>query len=285
MNTTISLPVVMSFIADFLSTAKPQFASLNEEKLAELFAQPLTSLKTPELNKLCSALNDFTKSKKNTRSYTKFPDLFTFDDLARFYALNEEIFRIPSRERLTQQWVKESGAGEYSLLTASVDSSIITRCQAISLCELSEELTGRIILADCRTPMQYLGADATFSDIIDYFTVGSKKIDDIRYKIFKVSPENKNNYLNKFRIVVLRTYAMNLGKEDLSDAELEMFANEFVHDCKLPDFSGPRDWDLPIWWTEDQLNIQISGKLDWITPATKVSELIDAFVEAKGKKI
>jgi len=92
-------------------------------------------------------------------------------------------------------------------------------------------------------------------------------------------------YLNKFYTVALRTYAMNCGKEDMNDEELAVFAEELVHTCKLPDFSGPRDWDLPIWWTEDQLNIQICGKLDWITDTTKVSEVIDAFVEAKGKKL
>ncbi len=284
MKTKNSLPVVMSFIADFLSAQKQQTVN-NEQELAELLSQPLNSLRLRDLSKLCEKLNGFCECNKVINSLIKFPDLFTFDELARYYALDENICRIPPRERLILQWVKETGVNEAIFLAASVDSSIITRCQAISLCEISEELTGRIILADCRTPMQYLGADATFSDIIDYFTVGSKKIDDIRYKIFKVSPENKNNYLNKFRIVVLRTYAMNCGKEDMNDEELAVFAEELVHTCKLPDFSGPRDWDLPIWWTEDQLNIQISGKLDWITDTTKVSEVVDAFVEAKGKKL
>ena len=274
----------MSFIADFLSAQKQQTVN-NEQELAELLSQPLNSLRLRDLSKLCEKLNGFCECNKVINSLIKFPDLFTFDELARYYALDENICRIPPRERLILQWVKETGVNEAIFLAASVDSSIITRCQAISLCEISEELTGRVILADNRTPMQYLGAEATFSDIIDYFTVGSKKIDDIRYKIFKISPENKQMYLNKFYTVALRTYAMNCGKEDMNDEELAVFAEELVHTCKLPDFSGPRDWDLPIWWTEDQLNIQISGKLDWITDTTKVSEVIDAFVEAKGKKL
>ncbi len=284
MKTKNSLPVVMSFIADFLSAQKQQTVN-NEQELAELLSQPLNTLRLRDLSKLCEKLNGFCECNKVINSLIKFPDLFTFDELARYYALDENICRIPPRERLILQWVKETGVNEAIFLAASVDSSIITRCQAISLCEISEELTGRVILADNRTPMQYLGAEATFSDIIDYFTVGSKKIDDIRYKIFKISPENKQMYLNKFYTVALRTYAMNCGKEDMNDEELAVFAEELVHTCKLPDFCGPQDWDLPIWWTEDQLNVQISGKLDWITPATKVSELIDAFVEAKGKKI
>ena len=190
MKTKNSLPVVMSFIADFLSAQKQQTVN-NEQELAELLSQPLNSLRLRDLSKLCEKLNGFCECNKVINSLIKFPDLFTFDELARYYALDENICRIPPRERLILQWVKETGVNEAIFLAASVDSSIITRCQAISLCEISEELTGRVILADNRTPMQYLGAEATFSDIIDYFTVGSKKIDDIRYKIFKISPENK----------------------------------------------------------------------------------------------
>jgi len=286
-----SLPVVMSFIAEYLYGDKKlsaQMSKTQEDKsseLAELFALPLNKLCWSKIQSLCARLAEFTGNKKATGCFETFPDLFNFDDLARYYALNEDISRIPSRERLVQQWIKESGAPEKYLLSASVESKVITRCQAICLCEKSEELTGRIILADCRTPMQYLGAETTFGDIIDYFTVGSQKIDDIRYKIFKVSPENVQTYLNTFRNVVIRTYAMNCGLENPSDKELADFTDKFVYDCKLPDFSGPQDWDLPIWWTEDQLNIQISGKLGWVNEQTKVSEIIETFVNAKAKKM
>lgn len=283
-----SLPVVMSFIADFLSV-NDQLCDLNAETreiaLAELMAKPLDSLSPAKINQLCSRLKEFCTANKETRCFIKFPDLFSFDELARYFALDENICRIPTRERMIQLWVKETGASAKKLLPASVDSKVITRCLAIRICEMAEELTGRTILADCSTPMQYLGTETTFNDIIDFFTLGSKKIDDIRYKIFKTTPVNIQAYLMMFRNEATKAYALNCGKENLSEEALEQFKTNLVFDCKLPDFMGEHDWDLPVWWTEDLLNVQLSAKLDWINPSTKVSEVIDAFVDAKEKQL
>lgn len=293
METKNSLPIVMSFIVDYV-TALNQEKQVKLEKLsieertatlADIFSKPVSSLPENKVENLCNKLKEFCKKQENVRAFIKFPDLFTLDELARYFALKEEIYRIPTRERLIKLWAKESGAEAKKLMSASIDSKVITRCLAIRLCEMSEELTGRVILADSNTPMQYLGAETTFSDIIDYFTVGSKKIDDIRYKIFKASPQNIQAYLALFRQEVAKAYALNCGFENLSEAELEAFQQKRIHDCKCPNFQGDKDWDLPIWWTEEQLDIQLSGNFNWVTPNTTVNDLVEVFAKVKENRL
>lgn len=293
METKNSLPIVMSFIVDYV-TALNQEKQVKLEKLsieertatlADIFSKPVSSLPENRVENLCNKLKEFCNKQENVRAFIKFPDLFTLDELARYFALGEEIYRIPTRERLIKLWAKESGAAARKLMPASIDSKVITRCLAIRLCEMSEELTGRVILADSNTPMQYLGVETTFSDIIDYFTVGSKKIDDIRYKIFKASPQNIQAYLALFRQEVAKAYALNCGYENLTVEELEEFQQKRIHDCKCPNFQGDKDWDLPIWWTEEQLDIQLSGNFDWITPKTTVAHLVEVFTKVKENRL
>lgn len=52
-----------------------------------------------------------------------------------------------------------------------------------------------------------------------------------------------------------------------------------------PGFQGENDWDLPIWWTEDQLDVHLPARFDWVKPETTVSNIVDAFVSAKKTKL
>lgn len=283
------LPVVMQFISDFVTADKSDLQQMNVEErtaaLADILSKPVSSLPGTKIEKLCRTVKEFCSSNKSFRVFLKFPDLLTFDDLANYYADTKAVKVEVSRKRLIQLWEKETGASMQKLLPSSIESKEITRCLAIRICEMCEEITGRQILADCRTPMQYLGEGTTYNDIIDYFTVGSQKIHDIRCKIFKAAPEYIQAYLDIFRIEVLKAYALNCGWENLSDAELEAFGKKLVYECKNPGFQGENDWDLPIWWTEDQLDVHLPARFDWVKPETTVSNIIDAFVSAKKTKL
>lgn len=188
-----SLPVVMQFISDFVTADKSDLQQMNVEErtaaLADILSKPVSSLPGTKIEKLCRTVKEFCSSNKSFRVFLKFPDLLTFDDLANYYADTKAVKVEVSRKRLIQLWEKETGASMQKLLPSSIESKEITRCLAIRICEMCEEITGRQILADCRTPMQYLGEGTTYNDIIDYFTVGSQKIHDIRCKIFKAAPE------------------------------------------------------------------------------------------------
>lgn len=233
-----SLPVVMQFISDFVTADKSDLQQMNVEErtaaLADILSKPVSSLPGTKIEKLCRTVKEFCSSNKSFRVFLKFPDLLTFDDLANYYADTKAVKVEVSRKRLIQLWEKETGASMQKLLPSSIESKEITRCLAIRICEMCEEITGRQILADCRTPMQYLGEGTTYNDIIDYFTVGSQKIHDIRCKIFKAAPEYIQAYLDIFRIEVLKAYALNCGWENLSDAELEAFGKKLVYECKTP---------------------------------------------------
>ena len=251
-----SLPVVMQFISDFVTADKSDLQQMNVEErtaaLADILSKPVSSLPGTKIEKLCRTVKEFCSSNKSFRVFLKFPDLLTFDDLANYYADTKAVKVEVSRKRLIQLWEKETGASMQKLL---------------------------------RTPMQYLGEGTTYNDIVDYFTVGSQKIHDIRCKIFKAAPEYIQAYLDIFRIEVLKAYALNCGWENLSDAELEAFGKKLVYECKNPGFQGENDWDLPIWWTEDQLDVHLPARFDWVKPETTVSNIVDAFVSAKKTKL
>lgn len=228
----------MQFISDFVTADKSDLQQMNVEErtaaLADILSKPVSSLPGTKIEKLCRTVKEFCSSNKSFRVFLKFPDLLTFDDLANYYADTKAVKVEVSRKRLIQLWEKETGASMQKLLPSSIESKEITRCLAIRICEMCEEITGRQILADCRTPMQYLGEETTYNDIIDYFTVGSQKIHDIRCKIFKAAPEYIQAYLDIFRIEVLKAYALNCGWENLSDAELEAFGKNWFTNAKTP---------------------------------------------------
>lgn len=290
METKIFQPVVMSFVVDFINnhTEKLDLEALSveekNEKVKEILEQKVSTLPRATVKHLCSELKTLTGKQKRTSLFTKTPELATFANLVEHFS-GDDCTITMTKEQCIAFWIRETQASPEKLLPASIDGQVITRVLAIRMCEFCEDITGRQILAtESSTPMQYLGEETTFEDIIDYFTVGSKKINEIRCRIFKATPEYIKAYLNLFRGEVTKAYALNCGLE-LKDEEVKLFEEKPVFNCKNPDFSGERDWDLPIWWTEDLLGLQLSGKFDWITETTKAKEVIDAFVSAKEARL
>ena len=291
METKIFQPVVKSFVVEFVNnhTSKASLEDLSleerEAKVQEILEQKVSTLPRAAVKQLCNELKTLTGKQKRTSLFTKTPELATFANLVEHFSGDQDCTIEMTKEQCIAFWVRETQASPEKLLSASIDGQVITRVLAIRMCEFCEDITGRQILAtESRTPMQYLGEETTFGDIIDYFTVGSKKINDIRSKIFKAAPEYIKAYLSLFRGEVAKAYALNCGLE-LKDEEIKLFEQKQVFDCKNPDFSGEHDWDLVIWWTEDQLGLQLSGKLDWITEKTKAKDIIDAFVKAKEARL
>ncbi len=291
METKIFQPVVKSFVVEFVNnhTGKASLEDLSveqrDEKTKEILEKKVSTLSRTAVKQLCSELKTLTGKQKRTSLFTKTPELATFANLVEHFSGDEDYTIAMTKEQCIAFWVRETQASPEKLLSASIDGQVITRVLAIRMCEFCEDITGRQILAsESRTPMQYLGEETTFGDVIDYFTVGSKKINDIRCRIFKAAPEYIKAYLAMFRGEVAKAYALNCGLE-LKDEEIKLFEEKPVFDCKNPDFSGERDWDLPIWWTEDQLGLQLPGKFDWITKKTKAKDVIDAFVCAKETRL
>ena len=295
METKIFQPVVKAFVVEFVNnhTGKASLEDLSveqrDEKAKEILEQKVSSLPRAAVKQLCNELKALTGKQKRTTLFTKTPELATFANMVEHFSQEEDCTIAMTKEQCIAFWVRETTVAADQLLPASIEDQTITRVLAIRMCEFCEDITGRQILAtESRTPMQYLGAETTYGDIIDYFTVGSKKINDIRCKIFKAAPEYIDAYLAMFRGEVAKAYAINCGlnlDEDKLEEEIKLFEQKPVFECKNPDFTSERDWDLPIWWTEDQLCLNLPAKFDWVSKDTKAKDVIDAFVKAKEARL
>ena len=295
METKIFQPVVKSFVVEFVNnhTGKASLEDLSveqrDEKAKEILEQKVSSLPRAAVKQLCNELKALTGKQKRTTLFTKTPELATFANLVEHFSGDTDCTIEMTKEQCVAFWARETQVSPEKLLSSPIGGQVITRVLAIRMCEFCEDITGRQILAvESRTPMQYLGAETTYGDIIDYFTVGSKKINDIRCKIFKAAPEYIDAYLAMFRGEVAKAYAINCGlnlDEDKLEEEIKLFEQKPVFECKNPDFTSERDWDLPIWWTEDQLCLNLPAKFDWVSKDTKAKDVIDAFVKAKEARL
>ena len=295
METKIFQPVVKAFVVEFVNnhTGKASLEDLSveqrDEKTKEILEQKVSTLPRAAVKQLCSELKTLTGKQKRTSLFTKTPELATFANLVEHFSGDTDCTIEMTKEQCVAFWARETQVSPEKLLSSPIGGQVITRVLAIRMCEFCEDITGRQILAvESRTPMQYLGAETTYGDIIDYFTVGSKKINDIRCKIFKAAPEYIDAYLAMFRGEVAKAYAINCGlnlDEDKLEEEIKLFEQKPVFECKNPDFTSERDWDLPIWWTEDQLCLNLPAKFDWVSKDTKAKDVIDAFVKAKEARL
>ena len=230
----------------------------------------------PQWNDFVAQQKASNNSEKEIKTLFKFKkkSLVTVKDVKDFFAGKI------SPEMVEEYWQKKTGIDIKSLRSKSVDSTIITRPQAIDICEDCEALTGKKILMDSNTPMQYLET-VTFGDVIDFFIKGSPAIDLLRKKIRNGNTCYRQELLELFKNNALKVYALNLGIVKPTEKQLQKLLNQKVKKSVNSQFVAEKDWQLPIFWTEEHLNVHLSGNLDWITDETKVSELIQAFVQAK----
>ena len=179
-------PVVTMFIVEFVNnhTEKSDLQKLSveqrEEKTEEILNQKVSTLSRSAVKQLCFELQKLTGKVKRISLFTKVPERVTFANMAEHFSNQEDCTIEMTKEECLNLWVKETTVSADKLLPASIDGQVITRILAIRMCEFCEDITGRQILQESAAPMQYLGADTTYEDIIDYFSVGSEKIDQKR---------------------------------------------------------------------------------------------------------
>lgn len=241
-----------------------------EEKeaiIAAVLSQPLTVFPPRALELSISAINRRMQHNLQVGFVLAFAELNTVQNLVSYYMNGKKLKCTLSSEELAARWAKEIGTSAKLLLKAQIDSSFITRPMAITLCEKAEKLTNRLILQDSDAPLRYLdGNGITYSDIIDYFTVGNDKIHELRQKLYG---EAYKDELQDLRNEIRRTYAKNCEKT---------FTPEFAQTIvKTNTVAG--SWDGPIFWTESELNVQLPYAFDLLGNKT-VKELMDAFVVA-----
>lgn len=164
---------------------------------------------------------------------------------------------------------------------ATIGSTLIDRPYLISLVEKLETATGKSLLwPNADAPLAYLGDDVTYEEIARYFSYGSDVITAKRRKYVEL--EEPKHLLGRFRreaIAVYRAMA-DIPEEVKDDDFLQMRVKSVV-----PVGFSKGDWDLPIFWLEENLGIQIEDAPGCIADDTKVSELVDKVVLIRYKKI
>lgn len=241
-----------------------------EEKeaiIAAVLNQPLTVFPPRALELSISAINRRMQHNLQASFVLAFAELNTVQNLVSYYMNGKKLKCTLNREELAARWAKEIGTSAKSLLKAKIDSSFITRPMAITLCEKAEKITNRIILQDSDAPLRYLdGNGITYSDIIDYFTVGNDKIHELRCRLYG---EDYKDELQDLRNEIRQAYAKNCEKT---------FSPEFAQTIVKTNMVAG-SWDGPIFWTESELNVQLPYALDLLGDKS-VKELMDAFVVA-----
>ncbi len=159
-----------------------------------------------------------------------------------------------------------------------------SRAALIAAVRELQEKTGKTLLANSATPMKYLGENVTLGDIAEFFSIrGSERISAIRAKIFRAPEKSKEDVIEEFRLKAACVYARILDKPVDDDLPYRK-----VQEClpEAEDFSWQKDdWDLPVFWMEDELGVSFPHPFSWFTPKTTVAELIDAFCEGYAKKL
>lgn len=165
-------------------------------------------------------------------------------------------------------------------LERPVSSPVIPRTLLIDLVDALEFLTGRPLSSNDNQPLAYLDSEATFADIAEYFSTGSNKVNDIRVRIMKALPPTKEQLIERFRTKAAVIFSQQVG-EKLD----ENFLMKKVKQLSPVGF-GPKEWDLAVAWTEDELNIQVFHRLSTeISDDSTVKDLLDLFCKSYEQKL
>lgn len=190
------------------------------------------------------------------------------------------ITAIYTPEDIIAYFSQETGISAQCLAKAKIGGQIVTRPYLISLVEKLETATGRsLILPESDTPLAYLGNDITFGEIAHYFAASSEVISRLRRRYCKENrPETQEERLEIFRKCALEVYRRTAEiDEGVSDEDILSYKVKSIHPQELT----PDDWDLPIFWAEDELKIQIYQLSEKINADTTVSDLLDIMVNTK----
>ncbi len=218
------------------------------------------------------------------------------DVIRRKYALSKKKGLFP--KPTVRQWISDL-AGDYQaddlldffaqaidypisrVKKATIGGTLIDRPYLISLVEKLEDATGKALLwPGADAPLAYLGDDVTYEEIAKYFSYGSDVITAKRRKYVEL--EEPKHLLGRFRRETIAVYrAMADVSDEVKDDDFLQMAVKSV----VPAGFSKGDWDLPIFWLEENLGIQMNDAPGCISDATKVSELVDKIVLIRYKKI
>ena len=158
---------------------------------------------------------------------------------------------------------------------------MIDRPYLISLVEKLEEATGKSLLwPNVDAPLAYLGDDITYEEIARYFSYGSDVITAKRRKYVEL--EEPKHLLGRFRREIIAVYrAMADVSDEVKDDDFLQMAVKSV----VPAGFSKGDWDLPVFWTEEKLGIQLTDFPGGVKDTTRVSELVDNMIVVRYNKV
>ena len=164
---------------------------------------------------------------------------------------------------------------------ATIGSTVIDRPYLISLVEKLEEATGKSLLwPNVDAPLAYLGDDITYEEIARYFSYGSDVITAKRRKYVEL--EEPKHLLGRFRREIIAVYrAMADVSDEVKDDDFLQMAVKSV----VPAGFSKGDWDLPVFWTEEKLGIQLTDFPGGVKDTTRVSELVDNMIVVRYNKV
>lgn len=179
---------------------------------------------------------------------------------------------------------QETALDVQRLATATIGGQTIMRPALIWMVEQIETATGRhLTLPEADAPLAYLGDNVTLKEIAKYFVASSEVISRLRRRYCHYPQEHAiETALARFEPLVLASYRIcadipdTLGNAELLASKLKQW---------IPVGSMDSDWDLPIFWLEDELNISIPVVSRWVTDDTTVSDLVDVALKAKKQQL
>lgn len=211
------------------------------------------------------------------------PRLFSSPNIGQWIA---DITGVFTTDDVIAYFSQKTGVRASQLGKTKIGSQVVTRPYLISLVEKLEDVTGRTLtLPENDTPLAYLGEDITFDEIAKFFSTSSETISYLRRRYCRsVKRENLPDSLDKFRKQALCVYRLTAEVgEDVSDEMLLKMPVRRLYP-KQKGFTE-NDWDLPIFWAEDELRIQLPSFSKNITEDTVVGELINMMVSTKEREM
>lgn len=182
---------------------------------------------------------------------------YQFDDLMNFFS-------------------QATGIPEERIRRDNIGSTLINRPYLISLVEKLESATGKSLLSSSPRPLEYLG-DMPYVEIARYFAYGSEAVSEKRGAAYL----DERYFCGKFRKDALAVYRQmaDIDKEINDEDLMKRPVSDFAPKGKS---FGPSDWDLPIFWMEEMLKIQLPAG---IKGETTVGQLIDMVITEKVKEL
>lgn len=270
--------LVKFYVAGKLAFCDPKFLAAREkmgrEEFVEFMMKQSASSFPPEVLRQCErTVNSRYKLERRARIFrmptvgqyiSDFTSDYTTEDIMDFFQ-------------------QETGLRKSMLATEKIGGQVIMRPALIWMVEHLEAATGRqLTMAESDAPLAYLGDNVTIKEIAKHFSTTSEVISRLRRRHCHYTSSIIKDALRRFRPMVISSYRRNADiAEDVTE---EQFLASRLMD-NVPKGFPATDWDLPIIWLEDDLNLQFPSFSGWVDRNTTVSDLVDAALLVKRKQL